>query len=90
METPIVRLGNAKIVCNNCQKEVQINMTMKYLYESVMRLQTGNAFVMRCSYGKLQLAESILGTLARFKVREVRREIVKVDNKEYTDIFVEV
>lgn len=90
MEIPIVRLGNAKMTCNNCQKDVQMNMTMKYLFESVMRLQTGNQFVMRCSYNKLQLAEGILGILARFKVKEVKREVVKIDGKDYTDILVGV
>ncbi len=87
VELPVVRLGNAKIKCA-CGNEIATNMTAKYLYECVMRFQSCDKFVMRSSYNKLQLAESILGITSRFMKEIERKKITDKDGKEYIDIFV--
>lgn len=85
MEERIVRLGNARKKCN-CGAEYKINPVAFYMHECILRLQTGDEFTMRAAPGKLELVESIAGLLFPLKVREVSRQSVKENEKEYFDV----
>lgn len=82
----LVRLGNAKIKCVSCQAENNLNPVELYMCRCIEKLQFGNSFTIRTTVNKLALAESILGVLASFKIKEYGREKVVENGKDYIDI----
>lgn len=98
---PIVRLGNALLKCPNCRNQYKakcpecnmmhtLRQEMVYLYALIIKMQTGNKAILRAVDGNLNIAESILGSMFRFGIRETKREKISEDGKEFIDIHCEV
>lgn len=77
--------------CSICGNEARIDITAKYLYEVVKRFQTTHNIVVRSSEQKLSLAESIIGLLGTFGVKEVSQKRKKITENgfSFVDIYLE-